>query len=249
MNDTALPITETDATALDQLTLQVNEIFYSIQGESTRVGEPCVFIRLKGCHLRCHYCDTEYAFHDGQRQTVASVIEASERMSTYAGHACSLYEITGGEPLLQKNVHALMRELCDRGRTVMVETSGALDVSACDPRVIRVMDFKTPGSGEAERNIWANAQHLTQRDEVKFVICDRADFDWACDRMREHALADRAGTVLMSPVHHVAPGEEVAGMASLPMHELADWVLESGLPIRMQAQLHKQIWEPTRRGV
>jgi len=247
MSDPTLPLEQ--AAHLDQLTLRINEIFYSIQGESTRVGMPCVFIRLKGCHLRCHYCDTEYAFHEGDKRTVASVIEESQRLSTWHGHACNLYEITGGEPLLQKNVHPLMRELCDRGRTVMIETSGACDITACDPRVIRVMDFKTPGSGEAERNLWSNVDDLRPADEVKFVICDRADFDWACERVRAHGLAERVGNVLMSPVNYVAPGREIAGTAALPMHKLADWVLESGLPIRMQSQMHKQIWEPTRRGV
>jgi len=247
--NTATDTTRGTGRELDDLALLINELFYSIQGESTRVGEPCVFIRLKGCHLRCRYCDTEYAFHEGGKRSLRSIIDEAERLSTHRGHACGLYEITGGEPLLQNNVHPLMAELCDRGRTVMVETSGACDISVCDPRVIRVMDIKTPGSGEAERNLWANVDDLREADEVKFVICDRADFDWACDRIRTHAIHERVGNVLVSPVHFVPAGAEVPGTASLPLHELADWVLESGLPIRMQAQLHKQIWDPSRRGV
>ena len=163
-------------------TLMINEIFHSIQGESTRAGLPCVFVRLTGCHLRCGYCDTEYAFYDGRRWTVDALLTEVERV----GDGCELVEVTGGEPLLQPNVHELMRRLCDVGKTVLIETSGACDISTCDPRVIRIMDLKTPDSGEAERNLWSNLAHLNARDEVKFVLCSRRDYQWARDVIREH---------------------------------------------------------------
>ena len=226
-------------------TLKVNEIFYSIQGESTRAGLPCVFIRLTGCHLRCGYCDTEYAFHEGTRQSLDEIITEAERV----GRGCGLYEITGGEPLLQKGVHDLMARLCDMGKTVLIETSGASDISACDPRVIRVMDLKTPGSGEVERNLWPNIDHLNKQDEVKFVLCSREDYEWTRGVIQEHRLAERVAAVLVSAVHETPPGKELPGAMGLSLNELATWVLEDQLPVRVQTQLHKLIWDPMARGV
>jgi 7-carboxy-7-deazaguanine synthase len=226
-------------------TLKINEVFYSIQGESTRAGLPCVFIRLTGCHLRCGYCDTEYAFHEGNRREIDDVIAEAERL----GKGCDLYEITGGEPLLQKPVHELMTRLCDMGKTVLIETSGACDISVCDPRVIRIMDLKTPGSGEVGRNLWSNMEHLNKRDEVKFVLCSREDYEWARDVIREHKLAERVAAVLVSATHETPPGKELSGCTGLPLLDLAQWVLEDSLPVRLQTQLHKLIWEPNARGV
>ncbi len=224
-------------------TLRINEIFFSIQGESTRAGLPCVFVRLTGCPLRCSYCDTEYAFREGDRMTIDAIVEQ------VGSYDASLVEITGGEPLAQKNVHPLMTRLCDMGKTVLIETAGALDISICDSRVIRIMDLKTPGSGEHERNRWANINYLSPRDEVKFVITDRADYDWAKMIITEHDLASRCAAVLMSPVFEQQPGLEIAGCAELPVQLLAQWILDDGLPVRMQLQMHKFIWDPQTRGV
>jgi 7-carboxy-7-deazaguanine synthase len=212
--------------------LQINEIFYSIQGESTRAGLPCVFVRLTGCNLRCRWCDTEYAFYEGSRMTVDEVAAA------VAVHGCDLIEITGGEPLLQDAVYPLVDALLAAGDTVMIETSGACDISRLDPRVIRIMDLKCPGSGESERNLWSNLQHLTARDEVKFVIADRVDYQWARETIRTHDLAARAGTVLLSPAFGV-----------LEPKALAAWMMEDHLPARLQLQIHKHIWDPAARGV
>lgn len=229
--------------------LRINEIFFSIQGESSRMGLPCVFVRLAGCHLRCAYCDTAYAFHEGGAMTFDAIVER------VASHPCDLVEITGGEPLLQKGVFGLMRRLCDAGRTVLVETSGACDIDGgggpegCDPRVIRIMDLKTPGSGECARNDWANIERLRKHDEVKFVICDRHDYEWARAMIEEHGLLERVSSVLMSAVFEQAPGKDIAGRPGLPMRELAEWILADGLRVRMQAQLHKFIWDPSARGV
>ena len=245
--------------ALMAETLRINEIFFSIQGESTWAGRPCVFIRLTGCHLRCTYCDTAYAFHEGGSRTIDDIV------AEVCAFNCELVEITGGEPLLQKNVHPLMSQLCDRGKTVLVETSGACDISRCDSRVIRIIDFKTPGSGEADRNLWSNIAHLTPRDEVKFVITDRADYDWALDVIAKHDLGTGGGRVkaiLFSAAFEQAevPGE-IAGCAGLSPRDLAEWMLadaRSGgaggaerLPgnARIQTQLHKIIWDPQTRGV
>lgn len=227
-------------------TLRINEVFFSIQGESSRAGRPCVFVRLAGCHLRCVYCDTAYAFHEGDARQIDDLVEQA------LAYPCDLVEITGGEPLLQKRVHELMRRLCDAGRTVLVETSGACDIDAggaCDPRVIRIMDLKTPGSGECDRNDWANIKRLRPTDEVKFVVCDRTDYEWARGVIAEHRLTDRVGEVLMSAVFEQPGGSEIPGHAGLPMRSLAEWILADGLPVRMQTQLHKFIWEPQTRGV
>lgn len=227
-------------------TLRINEIFYSIQGESTYAGLPCVFVRLAGCHLRCAYCDTEYAFKEGSTRAIGSIVEQ------VLGHGCGLVEITGGEPLLQARVFDLMRTLCDAGLTVLVETSGACDIDgggACDPRVVRIMDLKTPGSGEHARNDLSNIARLRAHDEVKFVICDRADYEWARAMIREHALDQRVNAVLMSAVFEQPAGLEIPGRRGLAMRDLAAWILEDRLPVRMQTQLHKFIWEPQTRGV
>ncbi len=215
-----------------QTRLVINEIFFSIQGESTYAGRPCAFVRLTGCNLRCNYCDTEYAFYDGRKMTVPEILTQLD------GFGCNLVEITGGEPLLQDGIHQLIAELLAAGRTVMIETSGASDVSRLNPRVIKIMDLKCPGSGEGTRNLWSNLEHLTARDEVKFVLSDRADYEWARDVIRRHNLASRVNAVLMSCVFE-----------RLPRQQLADWILEDRLPVRFQLQMHKHIWPPDTRGV
>src|SRR5213083_2843204 len=173
-------------------TLTINEIYHSIQGESTWAGCPCVFVRLTFCNLRCNYCDTEYAFYGGKKQTLKKIVNAVETFR------CPLVEITGGEPLLQKNVLLLVTMLADAGHTVLLETSGAHDISQVDPRVHRIMDLKTPGSGECARNLFSNIEHLTKADEVKFVIGSRDDYDWSRTQVREYDLANRCGAALLS---------------------------------------------------
>ncbi len=221
--------------------VRVNEIFHSIQGESTWAGCPCVFVRLTGCHLRCAYCDTEDAFTEGRFMAIGEIVDE------VCSHPTGLVEITGGEPLLQPGVHALIGRLCDLGRTVLIETSGACDISGCDPRSIRIMDLKTPGSGEADRTLWSNLDHLTPRDEVKFVITGRADYQWAKEIIERHRLGERVGAVLLSPVCEQMPGREIDGCPGLEPRELAEWILHDpprcGGPVRMQAQLHKLIWQ------
>jgi 7-carboxy-7-deazaguanine synthase len=210
--------------------LRINEIFFSLQGESTRVGLPTVFVRLTGCPLRCGYCDTAYAFHEGTTRTIANVL------AEVATHATRTVCVTGGEPLAQKNCLTLLTALCDAGYSVSLETSGAIDVSPVDARVSRIVDIKTPGSGEADKNRWENLPHLTAHDEIKFVIVNRADYEWAKDVIAKHAL-DRICTVLMSPSFGQVTGAD-----------LATWILADGLPVRMQLQLHKVLWGE-RRGV
>jgi len=212
--------------------LTVNEIFYSIQGESTRAGRPCVFVRLTACDLRCTWCDTPYAFTEGQKRTIDEVVETVE------GYDCPLVEITGGEPLLQEDVYELMERLVERGRTVLLETGGHRPVDRVPGAVIKIMDIKCPASGEADRNDWSNIARLTARDEVKFVVADRADYEFARETIAAHRLAERAGAVLISPVHGV-----------LDSKALSEWVLADKLPVRLQLQLHKYIWSPTTRGV
>ena len=212
--------------------LTINEIYFSVQGESTWAGLPCVFVRLTFCDLRCTYCDTEYAFYEGKRQTLGEIVDA------VAGYDCPLVEITGGEPLLQKSVLPLMTLLADAGRTILLETSGAHDISEVDPRVHRIMDLKTPGSGEVERNLFANVEHLTERDEVKFVIGSREDYEWSRARVRDHRLAERCRAVLFSPV-----------FGRIDPREIVEWVLADHLPVRFQLQMHKFIWTPTQRAV
>ena len=212
--------------------LVINEIFFSIQGESTYAGRPCAFVRLTGCNLRCNYCDTEYAFYEGRRMTVPEILAQLD------GYGYNLVEITGGEPLLQDGVHQLIASLLAQGRTVMIETSGASDVSRLNPRVIKIMDLKCPGSGEASRNLWSNLEHLTSRDEVKFVLSSREDYEWARDVISRHHLASRVNAVLMS-----------CAFERLDRAQLAGWILEDRLPVRFQLQMHKHIWPPDTRGV
>ncbi|MXY23129.1 MAG: radical SAM protein [Acidobacteria bacterium] len=212
--------------------LTVNEIFYSIQGESSFSGRPCVFVRLTACDLRCRWCDTAYAFAEGEP---ASVDDVLERIGAYD---CPLVEITGGEPLLQSEVYPLMRRLLDRGKTVLLETGGHIDISAVPREVVKVVDVKCPGSGESERNDWGNLERLATHDEVKFVIADRADYEFARDVVREHGLDRRCRAVLLSPVH----GE-------LDPSVLSAWVLEDRVPGRVQVQLHKYLWGAETRGV
>ena len=211
--------------------LVVHEIYRSLQGESTFVGLPCVFIRLTACHLRCGYCDTPHAFHEGEVMSVDDVFAKA------IGLADPLVELTGGEPLLQPEVHPLMTRLAHAGRTVLLETSGAVDIAPVDPRVHVILDLKTPGSGEVGANYWPNIARLKASDEVKFVICDRADFEWSVARVREHGLTDRC-PVLFSPA-----------FGQVNPTDLASWVLESGLPVRLQIQQHKILWDPKARGV
>ena len=212
--------------------LTVNEIYQSVQGESTWAGLPCVFVRLTFCDLRCTYCDTEYAFYEGAKMTLGDIVE---KVRTFA---CPLVEVTGGEPLLQPNCGPLLAMLCDAGFTVLLETSGAHDIAPVDPRVHRIMDLKTPSSGECGRNFYANIAHLTPRDEVKFVVGSREDYEWAREKVREYDLAGKVNAVLFSPVFgKVAPSDIVA------------WMLEDKLPARFQLQMHKFIWEPRARGV
>jgi 7-carboxy-7-deazaguanine synthase len=212
--------------------LRINEIFFSIQGESSWAGCPCVFVRLTGCNLRCQWCDTEYAFYEGRHLSIGEIVEQVR------SYGCNLVEITGGEPLLQKDVHNLFGLLLDQGFTVLVETSGERDLSRVDPRVIKIVDLKCPSSGECSRNRLSNLVYLSYRDEVKFVIANRSDFDWACEMINQHQLPRRVTAVLMSPVF---------GM--LAPADLANWILGERLPVRMQLQLHKHIWPPDARGV
>ena len=211
--------------------LIINEIFRSIQGESSRAGFPCVFVRLTGCNLRCSYCDTEYAFYEGNPMTV------DEIEATIRSFGCKLVEVTGGEPLMQDAVHELMRRLCNSGYEVLLETGGSLDISLVDHRVRRIIDLKCPGSGMMKRNLWSNIEQLKPTDEVKFVIGSREDFDWAANVIREHGI-DRRSQVLMSAV-----------FGSLTPLQLSEWILESCLHVRFQLQLHKYIWEAAARGV
>ena len=212
--------------------LTVNEIFHSIQGESTHAGRPCVFVRLTACDLRCSWCDTPYAFHEGQKMSVDEVVG---RVREYG---CDVVEITGGEPLLQKEVYPLMQRLLDEGRTVMLETGGHLSVEAVPEAVVRVIDVKCPGSGESEKNHWPNLENLRPTDEIKFVIKDRGDYEFARDVVSKHELIDRCAAVHFSPVHGI-----------LDAKQLAAWVLEDRLRVRVQLQLHKFIWSPETRGV
>ncbi|HAW96493.1 MAG TPA: 7-carboxy-7-deazaguanine synthase [Phycisphaerales bacterium] len=223
--------------------IRINEVFHSIQGESTRAGAPCIFVRLTGCPLRCHYCDTEYAFKEGEPIEVEALKERILAIN------CTLVEFTGGEPLGQKAVFPLMSELCDAGRTVLVETSNAVDISPCDPRIIRILDLKTPGSGQEARNRMENLDDLRPEDEIKFVIVDRTDYEWAREMIETHDLIARSAAVLMSPTFEQAQGLEILGCKALPPHQLAEWILEDGLDVRMQLQMHKFIWHPQTRGV
>ena len=211
--------------------LTVNEIFHSIQGESTRAGRPCVFVRLTACDLRCTWCDTPYAFHEGRSMTVEDVVRTVDQ------YGCPLVEITGGEPLLQDEVYPLMERLLASGHTVMLETGGHRPIDRVPADVIKVVDVKCPGSGEAGKNHWPNLDALAPHDEVKFVLADRADYEFAREVVRTK-LQDRTSTILFSPVH-----------GTLDPKQLAEWVLADRLPVQVQLQLHKFIWHPQTRGV
>ncbi|HEY8118278.1 MAG TPA: 7-carboxy-7-deazaguanine synthase QueE [Methylophilaceae bacterium] len=204
--------------------LRIFEIFHSLQGESSRVGLPTVFVRLTGCPMRCVYCDTAYAFSGGSNMSL------DEIMTKVAGYGAKYVTVTGGEPLAQKDCLVLLKLLCDAGYEVSLETGGAIDTSGVDERVAVILDVKTPGSGEMENNVWANLQHLKTKDEVKFVLCDRSDYDWAKQVLAERGLADKC-SVLFSPVYQ-----------QVNPTELAEWILQDKLPVRMQLQLHKILW-------
>jgi 7-carboxy-7-deazaguanine synthase len=212
--------------------LTVNEIFHSIQGESTHSGRPCVFVRLTACDLRCSWCDTPYAFSEGRKIPVEDVVSQVE------SYGCGLVEITGGEPLLQREVYPLMRTLLERGHEVLLETGGHVSVAEVPDGVARIIDVKCPASGESHRNHWPNLDILTPRDEVKFVIGDRADYEYAREVVTRHGLVPRVAAVLFSPVHGV-----------LPPADLAAWILEDRLGVRLQLQSHKYIWGAHVRGV
>jgi 7-carboxy-7-deazaguanine synthase len=219
-----------DAAAASADRIKITEIFLSLQGEARDAGWPTVFVRLTGCPLRCQYCDTAYAFHGGEWRDIDAIL--AEVAGYGVRHVC----VTGGEPLAQKRCITLLQRLCDAGYDVSLETSGAIDIADVDPRVSRVLDIKTPGSMEVVRNRWENLPLLTARDQVKFVICDRADFDWARDIVAEHRLADTCD-VLFSPSY-----------TQVAARELADWIVAERLPVRYQMQLHKLLWndEPGR---
>jgi len=212
--------------------LTINEIFYSIQGESTFAGRPCVFVRLTACDLRCSWCDTPYAFHEGRKRSLDDVVAEVD------AYGCSLVEVTGGEPLLQEEVYPLMRQLLDAGRTVLLETGGHHSTARVPEPVVTILDVKCPGSGEAHRNDWTNLERLRPHDEVKFVIKDRADYEFARDVVRRHDLATRVAAVLFSPVHGV-----------LEPRTMSRWILSDSLSVRLQLQIHKYVWDPETRGV
>jgi 7-carboxy-7-deazaguanine synthase len=212
--------------------LTINEIFHSIQGESTYAGRPCVFVRLTACDLRCRWCDTPYAFHEGRKMSVDDVIADVE------ARGCPTVEVTGGEPLLQPDVYPLMQRLLDSGKTVLIETGGHRSIADVPAGVIRIMDVKCPGSGESDKNDWGNLAHLTKQDEVKFVIADRRDYEFAKAITEREDLPARVNAVLFSPVH----GE-------LDPKQLSEWVIADRLDVRVQLQVHKYIWSPETRGV
>jgi 7-carboxy-7-deazaguanine synthase len=206
-------------------TLRITEIFLSLQGEANTVGRPTIFVRLTGCPLRCQYCDSEYAFSGGKTMDLDAILGTVDELSV--PHVT----VTGGEPLAQPNAIALMQKLVDAGKSVSLETSGALSVADVPADVVKVLDLKTPGSNESHRNLWENLAHLNPQDQIKFVLCSRADYDWARMRCDEHGLYNRVGDVLFSPSHH-----------ELPPRELADWIVADRLPVRMQMQMHKLLW-------
>ncbi len=212
--------------------MRITEIFLSIQGESSWSGLPCVFVRTTGCHLRCVWCDTDYAFYGGQDMSVDEILSEVQRL----GRGCKLVELTGGEPLLQKEIGALAEALFAKGYTVLCETSGSLDVDRVPRDVIKIMDIKCPGSGEADQNLWENLEKLGPQDELKFVMRDRTDFDWALSVIEERALRDRK--LLFAPV-----------WGELDLKDLAEWMLEENVPARLQTQLHKHIWSANAAGV
>jgi 7-carboxy-7-deazaguanine synthase len=246
--------------------LTINEIYLSLQGESTFAGLPCIFIRLTACNLRCSYCDTAYAFTEGRKQSLEEALAAVRRLATQFeknGSAASasgsfrlpLVELTGGEPLLQPESLPLMTSLCDEGFTVLLETSGALDIAPVDPRVRRIMDLKCPSSGEVARNRWENLAHLKPTDEIKFVIGTHEDYAWTKQQIQEREL-NRVCPLLLSWVHPLSPEQQHKSLKSVPpgqtpisRQDLVEKIISDALPARFQAQLHKIIWPPERRGV
>jgi 7-carboxy-7-deazaguanine synthase len=212
--------------------LTINEIFHSVQGESTYAGRPCVFVRLTACDLRCSWCDTPYAFYEGSKRSLEEVVGEVDR------YGCALVEVTGGEPLLQEDVYPLMQTLLDRGKTVLLETGGHRSTERVPADVVTILDVKCPGSGEVERNDWNNLDRLRPHDEVKFVVKDRGDYEFAREVIARHELPGRAAAIHFSPVHGV-----------LDPKTLSEWVLADRLPVRVQLQLHKYIWSPDTRGV
>ena len=211
--------------------IKVNEIFYSIQGESSFSGLPCVFIRFTFCNLRCNYCDTEYAFYDGNELTIDEIINEVDQ------YKCHLVEITGGEPLLQENIHLLIQDLFNHNYEILLETGGHIDIGQVDKRVKIIMDIKCPSSGESDKVLWSNLQKLNSTTELKFVIGDKNDFDWALSVIEKNKL-NQKNKIIFSPV-----------FGQIENEKLADWILKSKLPIRMQLQIHKYIWHPDKRGV
>ena len=243
--------------------LVVNEIYLSLQGESTFAGLPCVFIRLTACDLRCSYCDTAYAFTEGKKQTLAEILEKVRELAKpffnselkIKNSKLPLVELTGGEPLLQKNSLPLMQQLCDADFTVLIETSGAHDISPIDSRVHRIMDLKCPSSGEVERNLISNLAHLKATDEIKFVIGTREDYEWAKSQITTHDLAVKC-PLLFSWVHPLPPAQQNKALKKVPARltpisrkELAEKIIADALPVRFQIQQHKIIWPPEQRGV
>lgn len=214
------------------LKLTVNEVYTSVQGESTWAGLPCVFVRLTACDLRCTYCDTEYAFYQGTKRTLGDIY--AEVMAI----GVPLIEMTGGEPLLQKNILPLMAAFCDAGKTVLIETSGAHDISKIDSRVHRIMDLKTPSSGMCDRNLYSNIDHLNKGDELKFVIGSREDYEWTREQISKYDLSSRVGEILLSPI-----------FGKIEPRQIVEWMLADKVPARFQLQMHKFIWEPRARGV
>ena len=244
-------------------TLVINEIYLSLQGESTFAGLPCIFVRLTACDLRCSYCDTAYAFTEGKKMPLADILSAVQRLAApfsnsqppTINHQLPLVELTGGEPLLQKNSRPLMKSLCDNGFTVLLETSGAHDISTVDPRVHRIMDLKCPGSGEAGRNHWENFKHLKATDEIKFVIGTAEDYEWAKQQIAGHKL-DAICPLLCSWVHPLSPKQQDKSLKNIPSgqtpisrQQLAEKIIADALPVRFQVQIHKVIWPPEQRGV
>ncbi|HKP86023.1 MAG TPA: radical SAM protein [Blastocatellia bacterium] len=210
--------------------MRITEIYQSIQGESSYAGLPCVFVRTTGCDLRCAWCDSEFTFTGGTRMTLDEIMSEVEKFD------CRLVELTGGEPLLQPEIYDLATRLADRGHTVLIETGGHRDISRLDPRVIRIMDLKCPASGECEKNLWTNLEHLRRTDEVKFVIADRGDYEWALATIREHLLEDRVEILISTAFAMIEP------------QQVVEWMLEDKLRARFQLQLHKYIWPPDARG-
>lgn len=211
--------------------LRINEIFFSIQGESTYAGLPCVFVRLTYCNLRCSYCDTEYSFHEGEWRNFDDIINEVK------SYKCKLVEVTGGEPLLQDNVHPFMKRLCDEGMDVMLETGGHMDIMRVDKRVKRIMDIKCPSSGETDKMCWQNINHINSNDQIKFVVGTREDYQFAKDTIAKYKLAGLC-PLLISPV-----------FGKIDLEQLAGWILQDNLDVRMQLQMHKYIWQPDKRGV